>query len=381
MSTKRDYYEVLGVSRNASQEELKRAYRKRALQYHPDRNPGNKAAEEKFKELSEAYEVLSDSQKKAAYDQFGHAGVGAGTGAGGGTGGFGGFSADFGGFNNIFNDVFSEFFGGGEGTAQAKRGARGSDLQMEVEISFEEAVFGAEKGVELQRAEACGECRGEGTKPGTTKQTCPTCHGTGQVRVSQGFLSIATTCQRCRGEGEWVSAPCTKCRGEGRVRANRRISVKIPAGIEDGARLRIRGEGEAGIGGGGRGDLYVVIHVRPHEIFERQGSDLFCEVPISFVQAILGTEIEIPVLDGKVSMKIPPGTQGGTVFRLRGKGVVQAGGNYRGDQMVKVIVEIPKNLLSEQKQLLNQFEELGGRDTYPLRSGFIEKAKRFFKRG
>lgn len=373
-TTKRDYYELLGVSRGASADELKKAYRKLALQYHPDRNPGNKEAEEKFKELSEAYAILSDSEKRKVYDQFGHAGVGAG--AGGFGGGFSG--GGFRDFSDIFSDIFSDFFGGG--SSRTSRGVRGSDLQMEVDLSFEESVFGTEKTVQIHRAETCGECHGEGAKPGTGKQTCSTCQGTGQTRISQGFFSIAATCQRCRGQGEVITSPCKRCHGEGRVRDQRKITVTIPAGIEDGSRLRVRGEGEAGLRGGGRGDLYVAVNVRSHEIFQRQGENLYCEIPINFVQAALGTEVEIPTLEGRVSMKVPAGTQSGTTFRLKGKGVVQPGGSYRGDQMVKVIVEIPKNLSSEQKQILRKFEELNGRGSYPLMNEFIEKAKRLFKK-
>ncbi len=375
-TTKKDYYELLGVSRSASADELKKAYRKLALQYHPDRNPGNKEAEEKFKELSESYAVLSDPEKRKAYDQFGHAGVGAGA----GPGGFGGFSADFGNFSDIFSDVFADFFGT-ERSGQGSGGMRGSDLQMGLELSFEEAIFGTEKSVDLQRAELCGECHGGGAKPGTKRQTCSTCHGSGQVRMSQGFFSIATTCHRCHGQGEMITTPCSRCHGEGRIRAYRKITLKVPAGVEDNTRLRVRGEGEAGTRGGGRGDLYVILSVHPHEIFQRQGDHLYCEVPISFVHASLGAEIEIPTLaEGKATMKIPAGTQGGTLFRLRGKGVVGSGGYGRGDQMVRVIVEIPKNLSNEQKQLLKQFEQMNGKGSYPLMSEFIEKAKRLFKR-
>ena len=378
MATKRDYYEILGASRNANQEELKKAYRKLALQHHPDRNPGNKSAEEKFKEATEAYEVLSDPEKRKVYDQFGHAGVGAGFGADGGAGGF---SADSGNFSDVFSDIFSDFFGGGARTTQGRtRGIKGADLEIRLDLSFEEAVFGTEKMVDVHRPEACGECQGEGAKPGTSRQVCSTCRGTGQVRVSQGFFSIATTCHRCHGEGETISTPCPKCRGEGRARVHRRISIKIPAGIEDGSRLRVRGEGEGGLRGGGRGDLYVGVRVRPHEIFQRQGNDIVCEVPISFAQAAIGAEIEVPSLEGKVSMKIPSGTQSGSLFRLKGKGIASVDGYGRGDQLVKIKVEVPTRLTSEQRQLLKRFEELSEGGSYPVMSEFLEKVKRLFKR-
>ncbi len=374
-TTKKDYYELLGVSRSASADDLKKAYRKLALAYHPDRNPGNKGAEEKFKELSEAYAVLSDTEKRKAYDQFGHAGVGAGAG-GFGAGGFSGFD-----FSEVFGDIFADFFGT-ERSERGSRGTRGSDLQMGLGISFEEAIFGTEKSVDVPRAELCGECHGEGVKPGTKRQTCGTCQGSGQVRMSQGFFSIATTCHRCHGQGEVITTPCARCHGEGRVRAHRKISIKVPAGVEDNTRLRLRGEGEAGTRGGGRGDLYVVLSVRSHEIFQREGDHLYCEVPISFVQAALGAEIEVPTLaEGKATMKVPAGTQSGTLFRLKGKGVVGSGGYGRGDQMVRVIVEIPKNLSNEQRQLLKQFEQMNGKGSYPLMSEFIEKAKKMFKGG
>ncbi len=379
MSTKRNYYEVLGVSRSADQETLKKVYRKLALQYHPDRNPGNKQAEEKFKEISEAYAILSDTQKRSAYDQFGHAGVGMGAGTQGeGFGGFEGFTRDFGGFSDIFNDIFSDFFGGT--TTQKRRSSRGQDLVTEVVLNFEESIFGVQKEVQVYRLETCGECRGDGSRSGASRQTCSLCNGAGQVRVVQGFFSIATTCERCHGQGSIITNPCVKCRGEGRVRAERRITVHVPPGIEDGTKLRLTGEGEAGGHGGGRGDLYVGVRVRPHEIFKRVENDVTCEVPISFVQAALGAEVQVPTLNGEVTLRIPAGTQAGQIFRLRGKGVLDLRGRNPGDQLITVMIEIPKNLTSEQKQLLKQFETFIERGSYPLMSEFIEKVKRAFKR-
>lgn len=386
MADKRDYYEVLGVSRNASQDEIRQAYRKLAIKYHPDKNPGNKEAEEKFKETTEAYEVLNDSQKRAQYDQFGHAAFQyAGTG-GYGFGGmdlhsaeetFRSFTEDFGG--GLFGDFFEDIFGTTTtGRGKRRRVRRGSDLEMSMEISFEEAAFGTQNTVRVPRYEACSNCRGEGTKPGTAKVSCPQCGGMGQVRTAAGFLSIARTCPRCQGEGEIIQTPCPECRGQGRVKVERKIDVKIPPGVETGTRLRITGEGEAGHRGGPRGDLYILIYVRKHSVFTRESNDILCEVPISFAQAALGDEVEVPTLDGKVKMKVPSGTQSGKIFRLRGKGISDLRGYSKGDQLVRVIVEIPAKLNLRQKQLLKEFAASGGGFT-PAINSFIEKIRRMFE--
>lgn len=383
--SKRDYYEILGVSKNASSEEIKAAYRKLALKYHPDKNPSNrKEAEEKFKEISEAYEVLSDSQKRATYDQFGHEGL---------QGAFrgGGFDwSDFTHFSDIedlfgsFGDFFRGFgididsFGGGWGGG-GRRVRRGSDLQYSLEISFEEAAFGTEKTVHIPRYEICPVCNGEGTKPGTKKADCSQCGGSGQIRSVTGFFSLTRTCNRCGGEGKIIKVPCTRCRGEGRVRLERKISVKIPAGIDDGFRLRITGEGEAGMRGGRRGDLYILVYVKPHPIFGRHNNDIICEVPISFVQAALGSEVDVPTLNGKARMKIPAGTQSGKIFRLRGKGIPNLRGGGRGDEHVRIIVETPTNLNSEQRKILEEFARSCGEEVNPITRSFMKKIKQLFK--
>lgn len=381
---KRDYYEVLGVNREASQDEIKRAYRRLALKYHPDKNPSNKKeAEEKFKEISEAYEVLSDSQKRATYDQFGHAGM---------EGAFrgGGFDwsdfthqadvADlFGSFEDLLRGfgVGGDFFGGG--FSQRGGAQRGRNLQYELEISFEEAAGGCEKSIDVRRYETCNICKGEGTKPGTKRMTCSTCGGSGQIRTSTGFFSISQPCQKCRGQGKIVQTPCTRCQGSGRTEAKRKIKLTIPAGVDNGSRLRVSGEGEAGIQGGGRGDLYVLIYVRPHELFKRHNNDLICELPISFVQAALGAEVDVPTLNGKVKMKIPAGTQSGRIFRLRGKGIPSVQGYGRGDEHVRVIVEIPTGLNQEQKKLLKEFARACGEEVNPLSKSFMDKVRQLFK--
>lgn len=354
---KRDYYEVLGVSRDASPEEIKQAYRKLAVRYHPDKNPHNrKEAEEKFKEVSEAYEVLSDSQKRAAYDQFGHSGVGGGFGAG--FSGFETFSREFAGMDlgDIFGDFFGGIFGGRRERPSGRR--RGADLEYTINISFEEAAFGTEKIIKLSRYDVCPRCKGEGIEPGSKKVVCPDCGGRGEVRVTQGFFSLTRTCPRCRGEGNIIQNPCSKCRGEGRVRASRKIKVKIPAGVQNGSQLRVAGEGEAGPKGGRRGDLYLLIYVQPHKIFRREGNDVICEVAISFPQAALGAEIEVPTLRGSVKIKIPPGTQSHKIFRLRGKGIKDIYGYGQGDEIIKVVVRTPTHLNSEQKKLLQRFQEI-----------------------
>ncbi len=369
MATKADYYELLGVSRNASAEELKKAYRQAALRYHPDRNPGDKAAEEKFKELSEAYQVLSDQEKRAQYDRYGHAAFEQG--GGGFSGGF-----DFTNFEDIFSDIFGDFFGGGRGSRHP--GQRGEDLSYNLELSFEEAAFGTEKTISVPRTTRCETCSGKGTKPGTSAKTCLACRGSGQVRFQQGFFTIARTCNQCGGQGTVITDPCTFCRGAGMVRTTASVKVKIPAGVDSGARLKLRGEGDIGLGGGQAGSLYIMIQVREHPLFTRQGAEVVCEIPIRFPQAALGTEIEVPTLEGKIKMKIPPGTQSGKVFRLRGKGIVSLRGNGRGDQLVRVVVETPRQLSSKQRALLEEFARLDGADVHPMSKGFFEKVKELF---
>lgn len=371
---KRDYYEVLGVSREASADEIKKAYRKLARQYHPDANPDSKEAEAKFKEVAEAYEVLSDSEKRAGYDRFGHA-AGNGQGFGGFSGGFGG--ADFGGFSDIFDMFF-----GGSGGRRRNGPEKGSDLRIDVEMSFKEAAFGLEKDLKVPRIETCGTCNGSGAAPGTKVDTCPVCSGTGQVQYAQstpfGRIVQSRTCDRCRGNGKLIEKPCATCHGAGQVRKTRNIHVKIPAGVDTGTRLRVAGEGEAGLRGGPRGDLYVYIHVRPHKIFKRDGNDVICEIPISFAQAALGDEIDVPTLEETATVKIPEGTQHGTIFRLRGKGIPDVSGYGRGDQHVIVKVVTPTKLNDEQKLLLRQFAQLSGDSLRETEKGFFEKVKDAF---
>ncbi|KAB0666145.1 molecular chaperone DnaJ [Oryzomonas japonica] len=366
---KRDYYEVLEVHRNASEAEIKKAFRKMAIQYHPDKNPDDKASEEKFKEVTEAYEVLSDAQKRAQYDQFGHAGVsGAGFGAGGFGGGFGAGTP----FGDIFSDIFGDIFGGG-GTGRGRaQGRRGDDLLYNMEISFEEAAFGTEQKIEVPFAKRCGTCNGSGSKPGTEPKVCPSCRGAGQVRYQQGFFSVSKTCSQCNGEGKVVDNPCPDCRGKGSVKDTKTLSVKVPGGVETGSRLKLTGEGGQGKGGP-NGDLYVAISVREHPIFQREDNNVICEIPISFIQASLGCELDVPTLDGKVAMKIPDGTQSGKVYRLRGKGIPSLQGYGRGDQLVIIRVETPTNLNKKQKDLLEEFAKISGEDVHPLKKGFLDK--------
>ena len=376
--SKRDYYEVLGVSRNADESDIKKAYRKLAKQYHPDLNPGDKEAEAKFKEISEAYEVLSDPQKRARYDQFGHAGVDP-NGFGSAGAGFGGF--DFGGFSDIF-ETFESFFGGtGFGRSSRSRTGpqKGADLKYSVEITFEEAAFGVEKEITMSRHENCPKCGGSGSKPGTSPTTCKRCGGTGQIQhrhaTAFGQFIDVRMCDACHGEGKIITDPCPECKGMGKVRKTFRKKINIPAGIDDGQIITNRGDGEPGVRGGPPGDLFITVNVKPHPIFRRQGYDVVCEIPITFVQAALGAELEVPTLDGKVRYNIPEGTQTGTIFRLKNKGIPYLRGNGRGDQYVKVEIEVPKKLNEKQKDLLRQFAELSGDEGYEQRKGFFDKMK------
>jgi len=374
---KRDYYTVLDVARDASEADIKKAYRRLAMKLHPDRNPDDKAAEEQFKEAKEAYEVLSDSAKRAVYDQHGHEGLDAQRGAGGGPGFHPGE-----GFGDIFGDVFGDIFGGGRrgGRSQVFRGA---DLRYELELDLNQAVFGAAVEIDVPKLSECETCHGSGAAKGSNPIQCETCHGSGQVRVSQGFFQLQQTCPRCRGSGKIVKNPCDTCLGQGRVRRTKRLAVKVPPGVDNGDRIRLSGEGEAGRNGGPAGDLYVEVHVRPHEIFEREGENLSCEVPVSFATATLGGAVVVPTLDGQVSLKIPAETQSGRVFRLRDKGVKPVRGGARGDLFCKVMVETPVKLTGEQKELLRKFETSlkahEGRHT-PREEGFFEGVKRFLSR-
>ena len=372
---KRDYYKVLDVAKNATEADIKKAYRRLAMKYHPDRNPGDKEAEERFKEAKEAYEVLADEQKRAIYDQHGHDGIDAARQGGGGAGGFGG--ADFG---DIFGEVFGDIFGGGRrgGRSQVFRGA---DLRYELELELPQAVFGYTTEVEIPRLMECETCSGSGAAKGHSPVTCDQCQGSGQMRISQGFFQLQQPCNRCRGTGRIVRNPCDTCLGQGRVRRTRKLAVKVPAGVSTGDRIRLGGEGEAGRNGGPAGDLYIEMDVKPHPIFEREGDDLSCEVPVSFATAVLGGAVKVPTLEGDVSLKIPAETQSGRVFRLRDKGVKPVRGGDRGDLFCRVVVETPVNLSSEQRELLKQFDEslrVDGRGHTPREEGFFEGVKRFF---
>jgi molecular chaperone DnaJ len=366
----KDYYKILEVDRNASEEEIKKAYRRLALKYHPDRNPGNKEAEEKFKEINEAYACLSDPEKRAHYDRYGTV-EGVGTGADFDFGGFGDFASSFGDiFGEMFEDIFSTFTG-----RRRPRPVKGQDLRYDLEISLKEAVTGTEKIINIPRWETCPICDGSGSQPGKGPVVCPTCRGTGQTRLQQGFFTIARTCGNCKGEGRIITDPCTKCRGNGKIRRERKVSLKIPPGVDTGVRLKVAGEGELGSYGGPPGDLYVVIHVAPHPFFKRKDNDLHCEIPISFVKAALGGEIEVPTIDGKATIKIPPGTPSGRVFHLKGKGVPKLGGYGRGDQFVTVYIDVPKKLTPRQKELLREFAEISGED---VSKGFMERLRDIF---
>jgi molecular chaperone DnaJ len=367
---KRDYYEVLGLKRDASADEIKKAYRRIAMKHHPDRNPDNKESEEKFKEAAEANEILSDEQKRAAYDRMGHAAFEQGGMGGGGAGA---------GFGDIFGDVFGDIFGGG-GRGRSRSGPqRGSDLRYNLDVNLEEAVHGTTTKIRIPTLVACKPCNGSGAKPGSKPVTCTTCGGAGQVRIQQGFFAVQQTCRACGGRGTTISDPCTSCHGHGRLEEEKTLSVKIPPGVDNGDRIRLSGEGEAGTLGGPNGDLYVQINVRPHKIFEREGKNLYCEVPISFVDAALGGEIEVPTLDGKVMLKVPEETQTGKLFRLRGKGVVPVRGGGAGDLLCKVVVETPVKLSKQQKDILRQFQATTeGAQHSPKKSSWFDGMKSFF---
>jgi len=369
VAAKRDYYEVLGVGRDASAEAIKKAYRKLALKYHPDRNPGDKSAEEKFKEASEAYQILSDADRRAQYDRFGHAAFEPGA-------GFGGFDFNSS-FEDLFGDIFGDFFGGGRRGRNRPR--RGEDLRYDLEIDFEEAVFGVEKTIQVPRLATCVKCNGLGTKDGEPRETCDVCRGTGQVRLQQGLFSIAKTCGRCHGEGTTVRHPCPVCGGHGAIETSETLSVRIPGGVDSGSRLKLRGKGEAGGNGGPAGDLYVVLTVREHPLFVRQGHNILCEVPISFTQAALGAEIEVPTIRGKKQVKIAAGTQSGTTMRLRGEGAPDLNGYGRGDQLVRLAVEVPKKLTARQRELLEEFARIEGAEVQPMAKGFLDKVKEIFE--
>ncbi len=368
---KRDYYEVLSISRTATPQELKSAFRKLAIQYHPDKNPGDKAAEDNFKECAEAYEVLADADKRARYDRFGHQAPG----------GFGaGFDQGIGGagnINDIFEGIFGEFFGQRQQRSRGGR-QRGADLRYNLEIRFTEAAFGTEAKVKIPRHKACVACNGLGAKPGTTAKTCPTCHGAGELRMTQGFFQVSRPCGQCQGAGKVITDPCPTCRGAGKTETESVLSVRIPPGVDTGTRLKLTGEGEAGERGGPPGDLYVVVHVQEHPIFVREETEVICEVPISFTQAALGAQIEVPTLDGKVKMKIPPATQSGKVFRLKQKGIVSLDGRGRGDQHVRVTVEVPEKLTRKQRDLLEQFSAISGEDVHPQAKSFFAKVRELF---
>jgi len=383
-TTKRDYYEVLSVSREATEDEIKRSYRKLAVKYHPDKNPDDASAEERFKELGEAYDVLMDAEKRAAYDRYGHAAFAQGTAGRGG----GGFHDPFDIFREVFGaggggagagGIFESFFGGGGGGVDREGRQRGSDLRYDMQITLEEAAFGVEKEIEVRKLDACAKCDGRGAEPGSRSLNCPACNGRGQVISSRGFFQVSQTCPRCRGVGQIIDKPCRGCDGEGRVEKMSRIKLKVPAGIAEGSRLRSSRNGEAGIRGGPPGDLYVVIHVKEHEIFQREDDNLFCELPVPFTLAALGGEVAVPTLEGKANLKVPAGTQSGQMFKLRDKGIINVNARDRGDLFARVIVEVPTSLNAEQRRKLEEFAELCGDENTPIHRGFFDRAKEFFR--
>ncbi len=379
---KQDYYELLGVSQSATADEMKKAYRKLAMKWHPDKNPGNKEAEKKFKEISEAYDILKDEQKRAAYDRMGHAAFEGGMGGPGG-GGFHhpeGFEFTSSGFGNIFDDIFSEFMGGGRGARQTEASLRGADLRYNMEISLEEAYSGLKKNIRIPTNTTCDTCDGSGGAKGTKPETCPTCHGQGKVRARQGYFTIERACAHCHGLGQIIKDPCKSCQGSGRVRKEKTLSVAIPAGIEEGARIRLTGEGEAGLRKGIPGDLYIFLHIKPHKLFHRDGSNIYCQIPISMTTATLGGEIEVPTIDShKAAVKIPEGTQSGKQFRLKGKGMTVMRSSSKGDMYIQTQVETPVNLTKRQKELLSEFAGLEKKaHSSPLSEGFFAKIKEFW---
>jgi len=362
----KDYYELLGVSREVTPEELKKVYRQLAMKHHPDRNPGDRAAEEKFKEISHAYSVLSDPEKRAHYDRYGTA-----EGFGANQGPFAGGA----GFSDIFEDFFGDFLGGSFGGHRKQRPARGNDLRYDLEITLEEAVFGTEKVITFPKLQKCGECSGTGSEPGKQPEVCSTCKGSGQIRYQQGFFSVSKSCGKCSGTGRHITNPCRKCRGHGAIQEQKTVNLKIPAGVDAGSRLKIVGEGEPGLNGGPSGDLYVILDVQEHEIFKREGTDLFCDFPISFTNAALGAEIEVPTLDGSTKLKIPAGTQSGKIFTLKGKGAPRIGSQQRGSQLIRISIEVPKKLSQRQKELLEEFAAISTDDSNKT---FKDKLKDLF---
>lgn len=383
-TTKRDYYEVLSITKTATTEEIKRSYRRLAVQFHPDKNPGDHTAEEKFKELGEAYDVLMDENKRAAYDRYGHGAFAGGT---AGPAGGGGFHDPFDIFREVFGQqgggmgggIFEQIFGQAGNRPDRDGRQRGSDLRYDMQITLEEAAFGAEKEIEISKPDTCGQCNGSGAESGSKITSCPMCHGRGQVISSRGFFQVSQTCPRCSGTGKVIERPCRNCGGEGRVEKRSRIKLRIPAGIDDGARLRSSRNGEAGLRGGDPGDLYVVIHVEEHRVFQREEDNLYCELPVSFTNAALGGDVLVPTLEGKANLRIPPGTQSGTMFKLRGKGIEGLQSRSRGDLIARVIVEVPTKLNSEQRKKLEEFAAACGEENQPIHKSFFEKAKEFFR--